>query len=99
MRTLLDRFTDSIAWLLNIRGDDVPHLPVLLAHGLITKEGHFTLFTDIAKIVDGFLDLATMSALLPIGEFDDYLGELSKGVSRLLDPLSCHAFSTHLHEE
>ena len=35
---------DSIVWLLNIRGDDVPHLPVLLAHGLITKEGHFTLY-------------------------------------------------------
>ncbi len=86
---------DSIAWLLNIRGDDVPHLPVLLAHGLITKEGHFTLFTDVAKMVDGFSDhVGDHVSVAPIEAFDEYLAGLSKGVSRLLvDPQSCHAHS------
>ena len=86
---------DSIAWLLNIRGDDVPHLPVLLAHGLITKEGHFTLFTDVAKMADGFSDhVCDHVSVAPIEAYDDHLAGLSKGVSRLLvDPQSCHAHS------
>ncbi len=41
---------DSIAWLLNIRGADVPHLPVLLGFGVLEKSGAFTLFTDPRKL-------------------------------------------------
>lgn len=41
---------DSIAWLLNIRGADVPHLPVLLGFGVLSHDGEFTLFTDPRKL-------------------------------------------------
>ena len=47
---------DSIAWLLNIRGDDVPHLPVLLAQAIISQSGDLALYTDRKKIPDGFED-------------------------------------------
>ena len=30
---------DDIAWLLNIRADDIPHVPVLLSYLLLTKKG------------------------------------------------------------
>lgn len=46
--------TDSVAWLLNIRGNDVPHTPLLLGFALIDSVGQVTLFTDPAKIPEGF---------------------------------------------
>lgn len=45
---------DSIAWLLNIRGSDVPHMPVVLGYALLAADGGMRFFTDIAKIPPGF---------------------------------------------
>ena len=47
---------DSIAWLLNIRGNDVPHLPVLLSQSILLSDGTQHLFIDPAKIPDGFTE-------------------------------------------
>lgn len=41
---------DSIAWLLNIRGEDVPHTPVALSYATITQNGDVTWFIDEDKI-------------------------------------------------
>jgi Xaa-Pro aminopeptidase len=41
---------DSIAWLLNIRGSDVPHNPVALAFAIVPASGKLELFVDSAKI-------------------------------------------------
>ncbi len=40
---------DSIAWLLNMRGGDLPHLPVTQAFAIIDNTGHVTVFSDPAK--------------------------------------------------
>jgi len=45
---------DSLAWLLNIRGQDVPCLPVVLGFGLLHTAGRLQFFTDPAKIPEGF---------------------------------------------
>ena len=45
---------DSMAWLLNIRGQDVPRLPVVLGYGLLFEDGRVQFFTDPAKIPEGF---------------------------------------------
>ncbi|MBK7170172.1 MAG: aminopeptidase P family protein [Gammaproteobacteria bacterium] len=45
---------DSIAWLLNIRGSDVPHVPVVLGYALLTANGNLQFFTDPEKIPPGF---------------------------------------------
>jgi len=45
---------DSMAWLLNIRGQDVPCLPVVLGYGLLFEDGRVQFFTDQAKIPEGF---------------------------------------------
>jgi Xaa-Pro aminopeptidase len=45
---------DSLAWLLNIRGQDVPCLPVVLGFGLLHANGRLQFFTDPLKIPDGF---------------------------------------------
>jgi Xaa-Pro aminopeptidase len=41
---------ESVCWLLNIRGYDLPHTPFLLAFALINKTDSVTIFTDIRKI-------------------------------------------------
>lgn len=42
--------TDSIAWLFNVRGGDIPHIPVVLSSAVVPKEGRPTLFVDGRKL-------------------------------------------------
>ncbi len=85
---LLINQPDSVAWILNVRGRDVPHNPVPLAHALVPKAGRATLFVAPAKIDDALrahlapvCDLATPADLLPALAA---LGEAKAKV--LLDP-------------
>lgn len=41
---------DSIAWLLNIRGNDVPHTPLVHSVCLLHKDGSYDLFLDLNKV-------------------------------------------------
>ncbi len=41
---------DSVAWLLNIRGTDVPHTPFALSNAIVRKNGTVDWFIDPAKI-------------------------------------------------
>lgn len=43
---------DSLAWLLNVRGGDVPHVPLVLSFGLLHKDGGLDWFVDSDKISD-----------------------------------------------
>ena len=43
---------DSIAWLLNIRGNDISHTPLSLAYAIITSHNKVELFIDHNKIKD-----------------------------------------------
>jgi Xaa-Pro aminopeptidase len=43
---------DSIAWLLNIRGSDVPHTPVPLSYGILNTDGSFLWFISKQKVPD-----------------------------------------------
>ncbi|WP_374621773.1 aminopeptidase P family protein [Devosia sp.] len=56
---------ESINWLFNMRGRDVPHVPVLLCFALVPKTGQPTLFVDRDKITaelrDGLKGLARVA--------------------------------------
>ncbi len=41
---------DSIAWLLNVRGGDVPHTPLVLSFAVLYAEGQVDWFVDARKI-------------------------------------------------
>lgn len=41
---------DSIAWLLNIRGTDIPHVPIVHCFALLHDSGHLTLFIAPEKL-------------------------------------------------
>jgi Xaa-Pro aminopeptidase len=44
---------ESIAWLLNIRGGDVPHTPLPLSFAILRQDGAVTLFIDRRKLAPG----------------------------------------------
>jgi Xaa-Pro aminopeptidase len=44
---------ESIAWLLNIRGGDVPHTPLPLSFAILRQDGNVTLFIDRRKLAPG----------------------------------------------
>ncbi|SDN44265.1 Xaa-Pro aminopeptidase [Lutimaribacter pacificus] len=43
---------DSLAWLLNIRGSDIPRNPIPHGFAILHDSGHCTLFADAAKVDD-----------------------------------------------
>lgn len=63
---------DSICWLLNIRGADLPRNPVLQAFAILHDNGNVSLFAEPAKFEPAVMahlgpdvDLAPMAAFLP----------------------------------
>ena len=47
---------DSISWLLNIRGTDIPKLPVVQGLALLAADGQLTLLAEPGRIPAGFAD-------------------------------------------
>ncbi len=45
---------DSVSWLLNIRGTDMPQLPVVQSFALLEDTGELTLFVDPGRLPEGF---------------------------------------------
>lgn len=85
---------DEVAWLLNVRGSDVPHCPVLQAHALVhapvaEDAPRCTLFVDSAKLsaeLQSELDAAGVS----VAPYEDVLAAVrhfpAAGRKILLDP-------------
>ena len=68
----------SIAWLLNIRGGDLPGTPVCLGFAIISKEGVVTLFADPRKFTPEALSwLPDNVAVRPPDELADGLAHLA----------------------
>ncbi|MCW3173263.1 aminopeptidase P family protein [Shewanella subflava] len=84
---------DSFCWLLNIRGNDVPRLPVILGSALLATNGDMTLFTDLNKVPSGFAEHVGQGVTVKDeAELVNALAEL-KGMKLLADPHSANAFS------
>jgi Xaa-Pro aminopeptidase len=45
---------DSVSWLLNVRGQDIPCLPVLQSFALVQADASVTLFVEPGRIPEGF---------------------------------------------
>lgn len=68
----------SIAWLLNIRGADLPNTPVVLGFALVRADGQVELFTDPAKFAPGLrASLGNRVSIAPVGAMDASLGRLA----------------------
>ncbi|MCH8258525.1 MAG: aminopeptidase P family N-terminal domain-containing protein, partial [Proteobacteria bacterium] len=86
---------DSIAWLLNIRGSDVPHLPVLLGFAILSKSGAMTFFTDARKIPnDLHQHVGEGVTIQDESKITDVLRELGNESAKVLvDEATTNAFS------
>jgi Xaa-Pro aminopeptidase len=85
---------ESIAWLLNIRGGDVPHTPLPLSFAILRDDGGVTLFIDTRKLAPG-LDrhLGNSVALEEPERLGPALDELAKsGVRVQVDPTTAAAW-------
>ncbi len=85
--------TDSIAWLFNIRGRDITHIPVILAYAILRADGRHMLFTDPDKIDDDVRQyLEPLCEVKPFGDFEPQLRTLGQEKMAVrLDPAMCPA--------
>jgi Xaa-Pro aminopeptidase len=84
---------ESIAWLLNIRGGDVPHTPLPLSFAILKAAGAVTLFIDRRKLTQG-LDRHLGNAVTI--EAPDRLGAALDGLAKegrvQLDPATASSW-------
>lgn len=72
---LLISTLDDLAWLFNLRGDDVLYNPVVLAYGCVTLE-QAVLYLDPRKLSES--DQQALSALnIEIKEYDTFIGDVA----------------------
>jgi Xaa-Pro aminopeptidase len=73
---------ESIAWLLNIRGGDVPHTPLPLSFAILRRDGSVNLFIDRRKLARG-LDrhLGNAVTIEPPERLGPALDELARQLS------------------
>lgn len=84
---------DSIAWLLNIRGGDVPRTPLPLSFALLDGDGLVDLYVDSRKVPASLGEaLGNEVAIHEQAGFADALAELGKaGRTVLVDPATSSA--------
>ncbi|MTH97908.1 aminopeptidase P family protein [Roseibium sp. RKSG952] len=79
---------DSIAWLFNIRGSDVPHAPLPLSFAIVPAEDKPSLFIDGRKLSNSVRDgLSGLTGLADPSELKPALNALgAAGKTVLIDP-------------
>jgi Xaa-Pro aminopeptidase len=84
---------DSIAWLLNIRGSDVKHSPLVLCFAIIHADAKVELFIDRRKLTaDVIGHLGNGVTILAPSKFPDALAELGAAKKRVrADPQTAAA--------
>jgi len=97
---VLFTLSDSIAWLLNIRGCDVPHTPVCHCYVLMDKSGQCEIFIDPHKInADAERHMKDQGRIIAIDAMTDHLAQLPQGSSIQLDPRTCPVFFRDFFEK
>lgn len=78
----------SVAWIFNIRGNDVPHTPHPLSRAIITVEGKAEIFLDERKAgIEQRAYLGQLASQYPPAQFLARLAYYSKGGGKILiDP-------------
>lgn len=80
---------DTIAWLLNVRSDDIPHTPVPLSYALITDEGAVHWYITPERVTDAVRDtLGNHVSLTPPAQMADDLMAFCDDAGKIigLDP-------------
>ncbi len=87
---------DSICWLLNIRGQDVTHLPVLLSSAIIDNQGKVAFFIDSSRLPNEFLQhVGEGVEVFAPNAFSAFLAQ-QKNKKILVDPNSSNVWTSQL---
>ncbi|MGH6820674.1 MAG: M24 family metallopeptidase, partial [Methylocella sp.] len=84
---------DSVSWVFNIRGFDVPHTPVVLAYAILHRKGKAELFIDAAKLPEDVIaHLHKIAVVREPAKIEAALASLGKKKARVqIDPASAPA--------
>ena len=75
---------DSVAWVFNIRGHDVPYTPVVLAYAILKKRGKAELFIDKIKLPEDVqAHLKKSVTIKKPAEFESSLKALGKSTVQI----------------
>jgi Xaa-Pro aminopeptidase len=91
---LLVSSLDEVCWLLNIRGDDVPHCPVVISYALVTVSDGAFLYVDRSKVLSAGPGVAAAlaDAGVSVRDYADVVGDVKRlcgsGARIWLDPAS-----------
>ena len=73
--------SDSIAWLLNIRANDLPYIPVALSYLILPAQGKAQWFVDEGKLTDDVKNaLSDLAVFQPMGEIENFCAGLKDKV-------------------
>lgn len=83
----------SVCWLFNIRGSDVAHTPLCLAHAILRRDATPLLFIDKDRLdIEVYAFLNQVCEIQPATSMADKISELSDNARVMLDPnLTPHA--------
>lgn len=84
-RHMLITGPDQLNWLLNIRGNDLPHSPLFLAFGLLCDDGTVEVFADADRLTA--IDNSGL-IIIPPSDMLDHLAALSR-LTIAIDPATC----------
>lgn len=87
----------SIAWLLNIRGRDVVHNPIVLAFASIGKSGKPRLYVDRQKFSPA--DQKKLGSLVFFKPYGQFLADLGKGIKGKTISLDPHLTTSAIGEK
>jgi len=95
---LVETQPDNIAWLLNVRGDDVAYNPMPQSFLMLEKDGAAHWFVEARKFEDGLTDmLPDWLSIHPKSRFLNLIADkLEAGAKVLLDPDFSPAAVSHL---
>jgi Xaa-Pro aminopeptidase len=81
----------AVSWLFNIRGGDVPHVPVVLAFATVQRSGPPTIYIEPRKLTGAVRErLETLANVRAPADFARDLAALGKaGRALMLDPALC----------
>ena len=81
----------AVSWLFNIRGRDVPHVPVVLAFATVQRSGRPAIYVEPGKLAGAARErLEALAAVRAPADFEKDLAALGKaGRAVMLDPALC----------
>lgn len=77
---------DQVAWLFNLRGQDIPYNPVFTAYAIVVREKAY-LFMNADRVqADALRTLAGKVEILPYERYQETLKAMAQGKVALIDP-------------